>query len=512
MVTMAYDDTAHKAPLYEQLAAEIARQIDQGTFRPGERIPSVRQTSRQRNLSMTTVLQAYHLLEDRRMIEARPQSGYFVLSRPVAVMREPEGHALAPDPTTVDIADLVMMVLRDTANPRLVQFGCAIADANLLPTEKLNRLLASVARAQTTRDNPCSLPADGDQRTRAAQRASVPDCSLCSLPGGCEELRGQVARRAVVSGCSLSPGDIMITAGCTEAVHLALRSVSRPGDLIAVESPTYFGVLQILQSLGLQALEIPTHHRTGISLDALRFALDHHSVSAVLVMPNFQNPLGSTMPDENKRVLVEMLAEREIPLIEDDLFGELYFGGQRPRVCKSYDRDGGVILCSSFSKDLSPSYRIGWAAPGRFRARFERLKSATNLSTAILPQLAIARFIANGGYDHHLRRIRRAYAEKVAAMSQAVGRFFPIGTRITAPDGGFVLWVQLPETADALDLYRLALQSGITIAPGHIFSTTPRYRNFIRLNAAYMSDDNAVALRRLAELAERVSEGDKRTA
>ena len=478
---MTYKDPAQKTPLYEQLAAEIARQIDQGTFRPGERIPSVRQTSQQRHLSMTTVLQAYHLLEDRRMIEARPQSGYFVLPRPVAVMREPETDASAPDPTTVDIDDLVMMVQRDTANPRLVQFGCAIPDANLLPTEKLNRILASLARGPEGAQN------------------------FAGLPAGVEELRVQVARRAFPAGCSLSPDDIVITSGCTEALNLALRAVSRPGGLVAIESPTYFGVLHILQSLGLQALEIPTHHRTGISLDALRFALDHHSVSAVLVIPNFQNPLGSTMPDENKRALVEMLAEREIPLIEDDLFGELYFGGQRPRVCKADDRTGGVILCSSFSKDLSPSYRIGWAAPGRYKTRFERLKSATSLSTAVLPQLAIARFIANGGYDHHLRRIRRAYAEKVAAMSAAVSRFFPAGTRITAPEGSFVLWVQLPETANALDLYRLALKAGITIAPGHIFSTTPRYRNFIRLNAAYMSDDNAVALRRLAELATRVA-------
>jgi len=303
----------------------------------------------------------------------------------------------------------------------------------------------------------------------------------------------------------------MITAGCTEAVHLALRS-SPAGDLIAVESPTYFGVLQILQSLGLQALEIPTHHRTGISLDALRFALDHHSVSAVLVMPNFQNPLGSTMPDENKRALVEMLAEREIPLIEDGLFGELYFGGQRPRVCKSYDRTGGSSSVPRSLRTCPPATGSAGPRPAVSRPASSGSKSATNLSTAILPQLAIARFIANGGYDHHLRRIRRAYAEKVAAMSQAVGRFFPAGTRITAPGGGFVLWVQLPETADALDLYRLALKSGITIAPGHIFSTTPRYRNFIRLNAAYMSDENAVALRRLAELAERVTAGDARTA
>jgi DNA-binding transcriptional MocR family regulator len=480
---MADSETTHKAPLYEQLAGEIARQIEQGTFRAAGRIPSVRQMSQQRGLSVTTVLQAYHLLEDRLVIEARPQSGYFVRPRPVAVMREPEAPAPTPGSATVDIEDLVTMVHRDMANPSLLQFGAAVPDPNLLPTDKLNRLLATIAR-----------------------RERVPQ-SCAGLPEGTVELRVQVARRAFASGCSLSPDDIVVTSGCTEALSLALRAVSRPGDLVAIESPTYFGMLQILQSQGLQALEIPTHHRTGISLEALRFALDHHRVSAVMVMPNFQNPLGSTMPDENKRALVEMLAEREIPLIEDDLFGELYFSGQRPKAAKAYDRKGGVILCSSFSKDLSPSYRVGWAVPGRFKTRFERLKSATNVSTATLPQLAIAQFIANGGYDHLLRRIRRAYAAKVAAMSAAVSRYFPAGTLMNPPDGGFVLWVQLPESVDSLDLYRMALKAGITIAPGHIFSTTLRYRNFIRLNAAYMSDDNAVALRRLAELAGRVASG-----
>jgi DNA-binding transcriptional MocR family regulator len=480
---MNFSPTAHKVPLYEQLAAEIVGQIEQGTFRPGERIPSVRQTSQDRGLSVTTVLQAYRLLEDRRLIEARPQSGYYVCRRPVAAMREPETPSPAPDSTTVNIEDLVLMIHRDMANPDLVQFGAAIPDPNLLPTAKLNRLLSTIARTEMALQNSAGLPE------------------------GSQELRVQVAQRALRAGCKLSPDDIVVTSGCTEAIHLALRATCRPGDLVAIESPTYFGVLQILQSLDLQALEIPTHHQTGISLDALRFALDHHRVSACLVMSNFQNPLGSTMPEAKKKALVELLAQREIPLIEDDMFGELYFNGQRPKVAKAYDRKGLVILCSSFSKDLSPSYRIGWTAPGRFKARVERLKGATNMSTPILTQLAIARFIDNGGYDHHLRRIRRAYAAKVAAMSQEVGRFFPAGTRITAPNGGFVLWVQLPEAVNSLELYRQALRVGITIAPGEIFSTTPRYRNFIRLNAAYMSEENSVALRRLAELVDRIAAG-----
>ena len=210
--------------------------------------------------------------------------------------------------------------------------------------------------------------------------------------------------------------------------------------------------------------------------------------------------------------LVEMLAHPEIPLIEDDIHGDLYFGEQRPRVAKSYDKKGLVLLCSSFSKDISPSYRVGWIAPGRFYRQIERLKLATNVGTAILPQLAIAEYLATNGYDHHLRRVRQAYAQKVAQMSQAILKYFPDGTRVSSPAGGYVLWVQLPEQVNSLDLFRQALKAGINIVPGHIFAPTPKYHNFIRLNAAYWSDKNAWAVRRLGELTARLQERGSRSA
>lgn len=472
---------ADKAPLYERLAAEIARQVEQGTFRPGERIPSVRRSSQQRGLSVTTVLQAYQLLEDRGLIEARPQSGYFVRCRPAPACPEPAISTPPPAPNLVSIDDIALQVLRDSYNPNLVQFGAAIPAPDLLPTTRLNRLLTAIAREEPALQN------------------------TCGVPEGCDELRVQVAQRAFQSGCGLAPDEVVITAGCMEAISLALRAVCRPGDLVAIESPAYFGELQLLEALGLRALEIPTHFRDGISLEALNFALDHHTVSACLVVANFSNPLGSRMPDENKQALVELLARRQIPLVEDDIHGELYFEGPRPRTARSYDRQGLVLLCSSYSKDISPSYRIGWVAPGRFQKQVERIKMATSVATAVLPQLAIAQFISNGGYDHHLRRIRRAYAQKVAEMQQALLDAFPDGTRVTSPAGGFVLWVQLPERVDSLELYRRALAAGITLAPGSIFSATDKYRNYIRLNAAFWSEGNRGALARLGELVRRLS-------
>ncbi|HVN54583.1 MAG TPA: PLP-dependent aminotransferase family protein [Anaerolineaceae bacterium] len=480
---MADLQIVEKIPLYEQLVNEMARQIAQGTFRPGERIPSVRRTSQQKNMSITTVLQAYQILEDRGVIEARPQSGYFVRApQEMGSFPEPECSDPPIDPTHVNIGELAIRVVRDSANPNMVQFGAAIPDPELLPTRRLNRILAALAR-----------------------REDIPQY-LCGVPEGLEELRIQTAQRMFSAGCMVTPDDLTITSGCVEALSLSLKAVCKPGDLVAIESPTYFVILQALEILGLQALEIPTHHRTGMSLEALRFALDHHPVRAVLVIPNFHNPLGSLMPVENKRELVEMLAGRHIPLIEDDIYGELYFEGQRPPAAKSFDKEGLVLYCSSYSKDISPSYRVGWVAAGRYKKQIEQIKMATNVGTALLPQMAIARFIASGGYDHLLRRIRRAYAQKMAQMSAAVLRYFPAGTRVTNPSGGFVLWVQLPENVDSLELYSLALKARINLAPGYIFSSTPRYSNFIRLNAAYMNEGSEKAILKLGSLVERLAE------
>lgn len=470
------DLRAQRRYLYEQVADHIARLIERGTFRLGDRIPSVRQLSRQQQVSVSTVLQAYFLLEDRGLIEARPQSGYFVRARLPNALPEPDISSPEPDPTRVSVRDLVMMVLHDTLNPNLLQLGAAVPNPELLPTDRLNHILASLARRS------------GDQG------------NLYDIPPGCEALRVQIARRAVASGCSLAPADIITTAGCIEAVDLCLRATCRPGDTVAIESPIYFGILQSMEALGLRALEIPTHPRDGISLEALSFAIEHTPVRACLVISNFNNPLGSCIPDEHKKELVSLLARHDIPLIESDILGEIYFSEQRPSVAKAYDRKGLVMLCSSFSKDMAPGYRVGWVAPGRFRASVEWLKYTSNVATAILPQLAVAQFLDSGGYDHHLRRIRRAYARNVALMSQAVMRFFPAGTRVTRPGGGFVLWVQLPDAVDSLELYKLALRSGVTLAPGHIFSATQQYRNFVRLNAAYWSDAAEQAMQRLGEL------------
>ena len=458
---------------YQELADRLAELIQQGTYPRGERIPSVRQMSQQQGLSISTVLQAYYLLEDHGLIEARPQSGYYVRGRAAEHLPEPEISAPGHDPSQVSLHELVMMLMRDSVNPKLVQLGAALPNPEFLPTRKINRISARLLR---------------EDNANAHQY---------QLPPGLEALRVQIARRAVNAGCSLSPNDILITSGGIEAIDLCLHAVCKPGDIVATESPMYFGSLQTLEVHGLRVLEIPTHPREGISLDALKFAIEHNPIRAVLVISNFNNPLGSQVPDEKKKELVELLAHHEIPLIENDVSGEIYFSGKRPLVCKAFDKKGLVMLISSFSKDISPGLRIGWTAPGRFRAEVEWLKFTISAASPTLAQMAVAEFLESGGYEHYLRRIRREYARNVSLMSDTVMRYFPEGTRLTRPSGGFVLWVQLPENVDSLELYELALRSEITLAPGHVFSATNQFSNFIRLNAATFDYSTERAIERL---------------
>jgi DNA-binding transcriptional MocR family regulator len=465
---------------YQELAERLAELIRHGTYPTGERIPSVRQMSQQQNLSISTVLQAYALLERQGLIESRPQSGYYVRAPAEGRLPEPEISSPRRDPSLVSLHELVVMLMRDSANPDLVQLGAALPHLDSQLIQKVNQIITKTIRQEGAKAHQYHFPP------------------------GLEALRIQIARRMVQAGCNLSPGEILITSGGTEAIDFSLHAVCKPGDIVAIESPSYFGALQTLEVHGLRALEIPTHPRDGISLEALEFAVEHNPIRAVFVISNFNNPLGSKIPDERKKALVELLARHEIPLIENDVSGELYFGEKRPLVCKAFDTKGLVILVSSFSKDISPGLHLGWVAPGRYSSEVEWLKLTLSPSPT-LPQMVVAEFLEGGNYDQYLRRIRREYARNVDLMSDAVVRYFPEGTRLTRPSGGLVLWVQLPENVDSLELYKMALQGGITLVPGHVFSATYQFSNFIRLNAAAFNYSTERALERLGDMIKRLA-------
>ena len=469
-------------PLYHQLADQIQDLIRVGTLRAGDRVPSVRRLSNQQRVSVSTVLQAYRRLEDIGVIEARPQSGYYVRRRSAAV-QEPEPSRPPKRALNVEVDDLTDAVLSYASDPNVVSFGSACAAPELFQLERVRRVLSSLAR-----------------RDRGA-------LGRYGLPPGTERLRRVVARRALDWGCRIDYRDLVTTTGCMEAINLALRAVTRPGDLVALESPTYYGFLQILQSLGLRALEIPTHPRSGISLEALELALAEHPVKAVLVMPNVSNPIGASMSDAAKKRLVELLAAKSVPLIEDHIYAELQFGtasSHSPaRPAKAFDRSGNVMLCSSFSKTLCPGLKVGWIEPGRWRDRVRMLKFMSSGGQNELVELAVAELIESGGYERSLRQLRRRFEAQVDAARGVIAESFPRGTRVTRPTGAYIVWVEMPKGCDSVALFERLLERGITIAPGPMFSASQRYRNCMRLSIGQAwAEKHEQALREVGRLAQ----------
>jgi DNA-binding transcriptional MocR family regulator len=456
--------------------ARVHEMIESKTFRPGEKLPSIRALSRQLKVSISTVKTAYCRLEDKRIIEAKPQSGFYVVPKFPEIPDDPEIKEPEINPLDITKGELVMKIMTDVLEPKKVQFGAAIPDPDLIPSARLSQMIGAQAKRHSL------------------------ESAQYSMPPGSRRLRVQVAKRLLKSGCTLNPEEILITTGATEAVFLALRSLCKPGDTIAVGTPLYFNFLRMIQELGLNIIEIPSSPREGISIEALSMAVRQNKIRACLVIANFNNPLGVTLSDEKKMELVNLLDENNIPLIEDDINGDLSFDDDRPSVCKGFDKTGNVILCSSFSKTIAPGYRVGWMSAGKYQKKIEQLKVITNIASATPTQLAVAEFLTNGGYDHHLRSIRRIYSQKTARMAEAVGEYFPEGTKVTRPKGGFILWVELPKGTDSMKLYSQCWQNNISIAPGSIFSTTDQFQNCIRLNAAFWSKDKEPLIKKTGEL------------
>jgi len=444
--------------LYQDFAEQTEKLIIDGILRVGDRLPSVRKACRTQGISPITVTQAYYLLESRGLIEARPKSGYFVRARLGHHLSEPEISQPVGGSTGLAVSDFIFQILDSVRDPSVVPLGSSFPSPYLFPLEKLGRFLGNAARKLD------------------------PIATVTDLTPGNEELRRQLALRYLARGASVSPQEIVITSGAMEGLNLCLQAVTQPGDLIAIESPTFYAGLQASERLGLNVIEIPSHPREGISLTALEDALRHHPIKACLFMLNFANPTGSLVADERKKALVNLLSRYEVPLIEDDVYAELYFGQVAPLCSKAEDTDGLVMHVSSFSKCLAPGYRLGWVAAGRYAKKIERIKLSTSLATTIPVQIALAEYLKHGAYEHHLRQLRRRLAEQEAALVASIERYFPAGTRLARPMGGYFLWLELPRQIDTLALHQEALARGISIAPGPIFSAKREFLHYLRLN------------------------------
>ncbi|APW36873.1 GntR family transcriptional regulator [Rhodoferax koreense] len=467
---------------YETLAELLATDIRSGRRAPGSRLPSIRSLTAQHGVSPSTAFQAYYRLEEKGLVRARQRSGYYVTGA-VALPVPPPRPAPAPAEVAahIDVSELVFSVLGAAQQPGIVPLGSAFPSPELFP---LQRLARSMARAV---------------------RFMQPWETVQHLPQGSAALRQQIARRYLALGMAQPAEELVVTSGAIEALNLCLAAVAEPGDLIAVESPGFYASLQALERLKMRALEIPVDPVHGLDLAALEQALARHPVKACWFMTTFQNPTGASLRDAQKRQLVALLAGCGIPLIEDDVYGELYFGHQPPLPAKAHDREGLVLHCSSFSKTLAPGYRVGWVAPGRFGQKIERLKLMTTLSASQPSQAALADYLQHGGYDKHLRRLRHMLESQKASLVAAIARHFPADVQVSQPEGGYFLWVTFAPGFDTLALHQQALALGISIAPGPIFSARRGFGHCVRLNFGHpWSERLEDAMATLGRLAHRL--------
>ncbi|QUM78410.1 PLP-dependent aminotransferase family protein [Moritella sp. 24] len=450
---------------YHEVAAEIQLQIEQRIWLPGDRIPSIRKMSQIQHISPMTVLKAYELLESEGWVYAKIRSGYFVsahLNR-LAIPKQTTPQMIN---RAIKINEHVFDVLKSCKRPDIVPFGSAFPDPSLFPLRQLGLALAKTIK------------------TMPVQSA------VTELPPGSIALRRAIAKRYIRDGIDVSIDDIVITSGAMESLGLSLMAVTKPGDTVAIESPAFYGVLQTVERLQLKAVEVATDPQLGMSVDALMAVVERHDIKACWLMSKFQNPLGALMSEENKLAIRDILVEKKIPLLEDDVYSELYFSEQKPKPIKAYDEQGLVLHCSSFSKCLAPGFRVGWVVAGRYAKQVEQLQLMTTLSAAVPNQLALAQFVLHGNYDVHLRKLRRLLAGRQQQMQNAIELYFPSETKITRPEGGYFLWLELPAHINTANLLQVLLdEHNISIAPGTLFASDNKYQNCMRINCSYAWTD-----------------------
>lgn len=470
---------------YQQVAHLIESQIHSGALRQGMRAPSVRSLAGSAGVSVSTVNQAYQQLEQRGLLTARPRSGYFVTVPLQATAAVPQSAAVRGKRARSVTGDAMDALLESMHRSDVLALGSAATRFSARLNAVLNRLTRQILREEP------QLP------------------NRLSPPQGEERLRRAVAHRLSRHGSPVDPASVVVTAGTMEAIALTLGVLCREGDTVLVESPTYFGVLQVIEHMHLKVLEVPNRPGAGIDISAIAELLAAQSIQAAILMPNFNNPTGALTCDQDKVRLVDLFAKAGVPVIEDDIYGDLHLVEDRPRPLASLAGTGrgaanggaSIVTCGSVSKTIAMGYRIGWAVSAEYSADIARAKFCTSLAAPVLQQRVVARYLETGGYDRYLRQLREQLIVDRDRYRDAIIRHFPEGTRVSNPDGGVVLWVQLPERVDSMDLFRHALAEKIGIAPGPIFSAKGDYRNYVRLTMGAGWDEQIEsALHRLGKL------------
>jgi DNA-binding transcriptional MocR family regulator len=443
---------------YEAVAAVIETHIRAGRYKPGDKLPSVRDLKEKYGASVTTIQKVYEQLIVQGLVVNIPRSGYYV-SREAEQPAESAPVAVTA-PVTRDTffsSNLAAITSRDLSRHALAEFNVAAAGDLLLPQKLILRTMQQVIR-----EHGVGL--------------------LRYYPSnGAQELREHIVQRAARHHTNLHPDELIITDGALQALYIALSAVCAAGDIIAVESPCVFSVLEVARTLRLRIVEIPIDSHAGLDLDHFKRAAGSTAIRAIVVTPNFQNPTGTLLSEAQKRNLLQIAQQYGIAIIENDLYGDLYFTGKRPSNIRSYDESGLVLTYSSYSKTLAGGIRLGWLSPGRYFRQAEQIKFSLGSTVAPVYQETVNKLLSTNSYDRHIRAFRAKLAKQAHHTVQLVSAHFPEGTQATMPDGGYHLWVQLPEATDMQAFYEACNNIGVRFTPGSTFSFSGRYQQYFRL-------------------------------
>jgi DNA-binding transcriptional MocR family regulator len=444
--------------LSDQIADKIEVYINRETYRPGDKLPSLRMIRQQHRVSIGTALEAYLSLCDKGLVISREKSGYFVARKSSAINELPKSITTVISKQKVNINRTLEKVTHENQGNIFISFFNAVPVLDMLPFNAIRRSLQNASRN--------------------LQGSHI----LYESTKGNEKLRELIAKRSFHWNGNLNGEDIIITNGTLEAINICLRAVTRPGETVIVETPCYYGILQCIEQLDLKVIELPGDSEHGIDLKQLENIAKKFKVAACLFVSNFNNPNGVKLAESKKQAIAAFANRTRTPVIDDDIYGDLYFGKNRPGNIKTYDTNGWVLLCSSFSKTLVPGYRMGWCAPGRFTEKVKKIKAATNVSTSSIAQQSLIELLNTGSYDRHLRRMRNALQKQMLLTVQMIEDCFPKGTKLSRPEGGFVIWIEFPKKINAFSFQIKALEQNIDIAPGPIFSSRGDYKNYIRIS------------------------------
>ncbi len=468
---------------YKLIADQIIQDIKTNKLSLGQRLPSLRQLRKQQGISMTTALNSYRSLEERGWIVTSPKSGFFVS-------------------TPFDASDI----------PRLPQF---LSSAKGISLEgQYSSLQAECVDGPfgISRLNPEYVPLTTLKRSikRITQRGDDLLQSYAN-PQGLSSLRNAIAEHFGAQGFSLAENELCITSGCMDAIRISLLATSKPGDAIAVSSPCFDGLLDLLRSMQRQVVEIPCTS-DGVDIQQLEAQFANDQVAAALFSSSHMNPHGISLSVEQKRSLAELANRYRMPIIEDDVYGELGFDNSFPLPIKHWDENGYVLWCSSISKTLASGLRIGWCSAGRYLNTCRSICVTESLGKNGLMQASLADFIAAGHYKRHLQSITRKILANTVAYRQLLLDRLPQGSAISAPRGGLVLWVQVPRLDDAR-LRELAAAAKLDLRLGGQFTSRRFYRDCFRINAGWgldqMHDETRNIEQALIELAEIVHQAVK---